>query len=135
VLPDVPPGTLQTKEAWKQVLIEHREAIVQSADRDDVVLDYVLDHLISKRCIQVDHYELVKREPKLRSRINKLLHFISSEGRNTFDELCNAFENFGTDDKRQLANSLRQIHQDKDVIIGRHITTLFMLECSEVTVK
>ena len=101
-------------EPWKEVLMEHHDAIVKCADPHDVILDHLLDHLRSKRCIQHDHSQLVKREPLLRARVGKLLDFVSSEGCKAFDELCNALEEFGTDDKKQLADTLRQSFQEKE---------------------
>jgi len=135
-LPSIPPGRLtrQNNESWREVLKELKETIVQSADRDDVFLDRILDHLISTRCITEDQCEVVKRERYARSRINKLLQFISSEGHNAFNELCNALENLGTDDKKLLASRLRQAQQEKNTISGRH-NTLFMLEYSGLKVK
>lgn len=89
------------------MLRENRVTILQSADSHDIVLNRLLDHLLSKNCIQQDQKELIKRKEVSKDRMGTLLDFLSSEGRIAFDELCTAFENFGTQDKKDLASTLR----------------------------
>jgi len=107
------------EEPWKEVLLEYRHAIVNSADPHDVFLNYLIDHLLSKRCIQHDHSQLVKHERFPRARVGKLLDFVSSEGSQAFDELCNALEEFGTEYKKQLANTLRRSFGERNIVSGR----------------
>ena len=95
-------------QLWRDVLTENRSTIVQSADIHDVFLDSLIDHLLSKSCIQVVHQEFIKRGNVSGDRIRKLLDFISSADKRAFDELCNGMEAFGTDDKKCLADSLRE---------------------------
>jgi len=98
-------------EPWKEVLLDKRDAILSSADPYNVVLNRLIDHLNSRRCIQQDQIDLIKNEtltPVSRDRFIKLLDFVSSEGITAFNELCNAFEAFGTEDKSQLAATLRK---------------------------
>jgi len=72
-------------EPWKKVLLEHRDAIVKSADPHGVFLDHVIDHLLAKQCIKHDDTQLVKGERRLQPRVGKLLDFVSSEGSRAFD--------------------------------------------------
>jgi Caspase recruitment domain len=92
----------------EKVLLEHRQEFIRSADVDDVLLDFLLDHLISKNCIQADQKEFIKTERLSRNRCGKLLDFVSAEGPKAFDELCNALDAFGTDSKKRLACTFRQ---------------------------
>lgn len=93
---------------WKDALQEHYEDIVKSADHDDVFLDNMLDHMLSKRCIQSEQKELIKSEKSSCKRCRKFLDFLQSEDRSAFDELCNALETFGTESKTHLANLLKK---------------------------
>jgi len=104
-------------EPWKRVLQEHGSAIVKYADEGNVFLNHLIDHLFSKRCIQQDHKQLVKREPIVRTRISMLLDFVSSEGRNAFDELCNAIEEFKPE-MEELANRLRASLRKQKMVSG-----------------
>jgi len=49
-------------EPWKKVLLEHRDAILKSADPHDVFLDHLIHHLHSKGCIECGDKQLVKNE-------------------------------------------------------------------------
>jgi len=106
-------------EPSKQVLREHRDAIAKSADPDDVFLNHLIDHLFSKRCIQNDHKQLVKRERTIRARISMLLDFVSTEGRQAFDELCNAIKEFNNPGMKELANTLRASLREKNMVSGK----------------
>jgi len=63
----IPPDrpTLQNNELWGEVLKELRETLAQSADRDDVFLDRILDHSTSTRCNTEDQREVVKHQGNL----------------------------------------------------------------------
>jgi len=106
------------EEPWKEVLREHGNDIVKSADEGDVFLNHLIDHLFSKRCIQNDHKQLVKREQTIRARIIMLLDFVSSEGRKAFDELCNAIEEFNYPGMGELVNTLRASLREKKMVSG-----------------
>ena len=67
-----------------------------------------MDHLLSKRCIQRDQMELVKKADVSRKRVGKLLDFIGNQDRTAFDELCNALEKIDLDHCTKLAVSLRK---------------------------
>src|SRR5664279_2939450 len=99
---------------YQEVLLEYRKDIVIKADPDDVFLGRLLDHLMSKRCIQVDQKERIKREIISKERCGKLLDFVSSEGHTAFLELCNALDEFGTNHSEQLADKMRKSLEVKD---------------------
>jgi len=107
---------------WREVLVEHRLALMEKADENDVLLNRLLDHLLAKRCLQSDHKQLIKGQALSRNRCGMLLDYIQFEGASAFDELCHALEAFGTDDKEQLACSLKQALIAKQEIMGRHYT-------------
>lgn len=98
----------------REVLAAHSQCIIQSADPDDIFLNRLLEHLHTRQCIQRDQIELLKREPVSFDRCAKLLEFVSnSEGCQTFLELCNALDVFGTVNSRALADSMRKSFEDK----------------------
>ncbi len=92
----------------KEVLSEYQDVILESADRDDVFLDHLLDRLIPRHCIQTQQREVIKRQTVARSRCSKLLEFLQLGGPRAFDELCNALESFGIEHKNDLATLMRQ---------------------------
>jgi Caspase recruitment domain len=106
-------------QLWKEVLREKRESIIQSADAENVFLNRLLDHLISKECIQQDQRELIMRKSSSRDRVGAMIDFLCSENERAFDELCNAIELFGNVAKQQLADSLRQSLMIKYEALGR----------------
>jgi hypothetical protein len=55
-------------DVWNVVMLEHREKILNSTDADDVFLDFLLDHVMNKYCIQRDQKELIKCEKLSRNR-------------------------------------------------------------------
>jgi hypothetical protein len=120
ILCQIPSETL-----WQQVLREQRVTILQSADGHDLFLDRLLDYLLSKGCIQPDQKELVKRKEVSKERMGTLLDFLSTEGPTAFDELCTAIENYGTVDKKNLANSLRQCMVQKENAQNGKVTSKF----------
>jgi hypothetical protein len=95
-------------QLWKNVLQENRKKLVLSADREDILLKSLLDYLMSEFCIQSDQEDCILRETSSSNRIRKLLDVVSYEGEKAFNELCNALETFGTDDKKSNACSMRQ---------------------------
>jgi Caspase recruitment domain len=98
---------------YSEVLLEQRQAIVKSADPNDVLLNHLLNHLRSKRCLILSQEERIRSNVVSSDRIGCLLDFLSSEGQKAFDELCNALEDFGTEDKQKLSESLRQCFREK----------------------
>jgi len=93
---------------WEKSLLLHRERILKSADADDVLLNRLLDHLLGALCLQHEQKEIIKRKDTARERCGKLLDFVHTEGKGAFDELCKALENFGTKDKKDLVDSMRE---------------------------
>jgi len=96
------------QELWKKSFQSHRKRIINSADADDVLLNRLLDHLLGVFCLQPDQKEVIKSQRTARERCGKLLDFVRTEGKGAFDELCNALEDFGTRDKKDLADSMRK---------------------------
>jgi hypothetical protein len=94
-------------QLYRDVLLEHREAIIKSADPHDVLLKRLIDHLRSKKCLNEDQEQIIRSKIVSRDRIVCLLHFLSTEGQGAFEELCNSLEAFGTADKEELADLLR----------------------------
>jgi RNA-splicing ligase RtcB len=99
---------ISDESPWQQVLREHRVRIIQAADLHDTLLNALLDHLFSKKCIQQDQRELIKKKEISRDRMSTLLDILSSEGQSAFNEFCTALENFGTEEKKLLASTLRK---------------------------
>lgn len=98
---------------WKDALQEHYKDIVQLADHEDVFLDNLLDHMLSKRYLQLEQKELIKNEKSSSKRCRKFLDFLLKESRSPFDELCSALDTFGTESTNHLANLLRKSLIDK----------------------
>jgi len=95
-------------ETWDPSLVSHRERSIKSADADNVLLNHLLDNLISAGCLQHEQTEIIKSERTARTRCAKLLDFVHSEGKRAFDKLCDALQNFGTANKKDLVDSMRQ---------------------------
>jgi len=102
------------QQLWKESLLLHRERIIESADIHDVLLNRLLDRLLAARCIQLDQKEIIKRKETARERCGTLLDFIHAEGKRAFNELCEALEKFGTEDKQDLVDSMRAFSLQKD---------------------
>ena len=92
---------------WQKVLKEKRSSILDKADAGNVFLNKLLDHLLSKHCLQMHQQQKVLTERGSIDCCRKLLDFIYSADQKAFDELCNAIENFGTRDTKNLADMLR----------------------------
>jgi Caspase recruitment domain len=120
-------------QLWKEVLLENRESVIESADSTDVLLSRLLDHLFSKRCIQRDQKEEIEKRQFSRTRMGALIDFLLTENKTAFDELCNALESFGNDAKLQLAQRLRQSLKNKYKERGRKnegIWTTYLSQCT-----
>lgn len=92
---------------WKEALREHHDSVV-SAIRDEVIMQRLLDHLYSNKCIEDEHKELVRNEKTSRARANCLLDILKTQTEKVFHELCNALDNITIDAHQTLAQSLRQ---------------------------
>jgi hypothetical protein len=92
---------------YHNVLLEHREAIIKSADSHDLLLNHLITHLKRKECLNGPQEKCIRSYKAPRDRICCMLDFLSAEGEKAFEELCNSLEDFKTKDKRQLANLLR----------------------------
>lgn len=98
----------------REVLNEQRQLIVASADPQDVLLRHLIDHLVSKKCLNSSQEECIMRINHLSSsRMTSLLQFLCLGGATAFDELCKALEEFRNVGTDSLASSLRQKLKDK----------------------
>jgi Caspase recruitment domain len=97
------------------VLLDYRTAMINAADQNNVLLNHLLNHLRSKRFLNVTQEEHVLSKTAACDRMSSLLDFLSSEGQKAFEELCKALADFGTEDKEELAASMLQSLREKQV--------------------
>jgi Caspase recruitment domain len=99
---------------WRDVLRELRLDIVRTIS-DQVVLSYLLDHLISKHCIEGEHKEQSLAKELRRERAGCLLDVIDSQNEQAFHEFCNALAAFKAGGQREMADKLRQRLCEKQI--------------------
>jgi hypothetical protein len=92
---------------YRDALLEQSEAIIESADSHDILLNHLISSLRSKNYLNEAQEQTVRSKNESRDRIFCLIQFLSTEGQKAFEELCNSLEAFGTDGKKELANLLR----------------------------
>jgi hypothetical protein len=93
---------------YHDVLLEHSEAVIKSADPHDILLNHLIICLRSKGCLNETHEQIIRSKIVSRDRVFCLLQILSAEGQKAFEELCNSLESFGTSDKEELADVLRK---------------------------
>ena len=95
-------------EPWREVLLDYRDDILDSADPENVLLKCLTDRLMSKRCINQVQIVIINAGATSRFRFAKFLDILSAEGRSSFIQFCDALKAFNTVDKIKLAETLKQ---------------------------
>ena len=72
------------------ILLEYRTHIKDCADGGNVFLNHTVDHLLSKKCITLDHKHYVDAAGGPRERVGRMLELVSKGGRFAFNTLCQA---------------------------------------------
>ena len=103
---DIP--RLITTRLSREALLTKYPTILEHANENDVFLDAILDHLMSRQkpIISDVQKQDIKAQPIGTQRFRRLLDYLRKGGLTEFIELCNGMEKFNTNSSHELSTEL-----------------------------